>query len=157
MGTFRCVIVLVAVLALAPLACAGPTEDVDAVVDHWVTAFNSNDVGALANLYAPDAILLGTAGLSLHEGSEAVRSYFDRLAKSGDKVSINNRKIVVLDGNVAYVTGFYEFESTRNGETRKSTAGFTMVLVKRSDDWLISHHHSSRRSLAPLTLPLRRG
>jgi len=80
-----------------------------------------------------------------------VRSYFDRLAKSGDKVSINNRKIVVLDGNVAYVTGFYEFKATRNGETRKSPAGFTMV------DWLIAHHHSSRRSLAPLTLPLRRG
>ena len=157
MGTFRCVIVLVAVLALAPSAFAGPTEDVGAVVDHWVTAFNSNDVGALANLYAPDAILLGTAGLSLHEGSEAVRSYFDRLAKSGDKVSINNRKIVVLDGNVAYVTGFYEFKATRNGETRKSPAGFTMVLVKRGNDWLIAHHHSSRRSLAPLTLPLRRG
>ena len=157
MGTSRCVIVLVAVLALAPLAFAGPTEDVDAVVDHWVTAFNSNDVGALANLYAPDAILLGTAGLTLHEGSEAVRSYFDRLAKSGDKVSINNRKIVVLDGNVAYVTGFYEFKATRNGETRKSSAGFTMVLVKRGNDWLIAHHHSSRRSLAPLTLPLRRG
>jgi uncharacterized protein (TIGR02246 family) len=157
MGTFRCVIVLVAVLALAPLAFAGPTEDVDSVVDHWVTAFNSNDVGALANLYAPDAILLGTAGLTLHEGSEAVRSYFDRLAKSGDKVSINNRKIVVLDGNVAYVTGFYEFKATRNGETRKSPAGFTMVLVKRGNDWLIAHHHSSRRSLAPLTLPLRRG
>ena len=59
MGTFRCVIVLVAVLALAPSAFAGPTEDVGAVVDHWVTAFNSNDVGALANLYAPDAILWG--------------------------------------------------------------------------------------------------
>jgi hypothetical protein len=100
---------------------------------------------------------LGTAGLSLHEGSEAVRSYFDRLAKSGDKVSINNRKIVVLDGNVAYVTGFYEFKATRNGETRKSPAGFTMVLVKRGNYWLIAHHHSSWRSLAPLTLPLRRG
>jgi hypothetical protein len=87
----------------------------------------------------------------------AKRSYFDRLAKSGDKVSINNRKIVVLDGNVAYVTGFYEFKATRNGETRKSPAGFTMVLVKRGNDWLIAHHHSSRRSLAPLTLPLRRG
>jgi len=157
MGTFRWVIVLVAVLALAPLAFAGPTEDVDAVVDHWVTAFNSNDVGALANLYAPDAILLGTAGLSLHEGSEAVRSYFDRLAKSGDKVSINNRKIVVLDGNVAYVTGFYEFKATRNGETRNLWPALPWFLVKRGNDWLIEHHHSSRRSLAPLTLPVRRG
>jgi ketosteroid isomerase-like protein len=61
-------------------------------------------------------------------------------------VSIGIRKIVVLDDNVAYVTGFDEFTATRNGETRKSPAGFIMVLVKHGNDWLIAHQHSSRRS-----------
>ena len=50
---------------------AGPSEDVGAVVDRWATAFNSNDVDALVNLYAPDAILVGTAGLTLNRGNEA--------------------------------------------------------------------------------------
>jgi hypothetical protein len=34
------------------------------------------------------------------------------LAKSGDKVVIGDRKIIVLDDdNVAYATGFYEFSA----------------------------------------------
>ena len=58
-----------------------------------MTAFNSNDVDALVSLYAPDAILLGSTGLTLKEGSEAIRGYFARVAKSGDKVVIGDRKI----------------------------------------------------------------
>ena len=50
----------------------GPTADAGSVVDRWVTAFNSNDVDALVNLYAVDAILLGSTGLILQEGNEAI-------------------------------------------------------------------------------------
>jgi hypothetical protein len=79
------------------------------------------------------------------------------LAKSGDKVVIGARKIIVLDDNVSYATGFYEFSAVRNGEVRKSWAGFSMVLVKRGNDWLIAHHHSSQRSSpSPGVPPLRR-
>src|SRR5262249_55382445 len=147
-----------AVLALTPItALAGSSEDIEAVVDHWAAAFNSNDVDALVNLYAPDALLLGTAGLTLTEGTKAVRSYFARLAGSGGKVAIDNDKNIVLDDNVAYATGFYTFSAIRGGEMRKSPAGFTMVLIKRGNDWLIAHHHSSRRILSTPTLPTRRG
>ncbi|MGA8410738.1 MAG: nuclear transport factor 2 family protein, partial [Xanthobacteraceae bacterium] len=88
-----------------------PAIDAGLVVDRWATAFNSNDVGALVSLYASDAILLGSTGLTLKEGSEAIRGYFARLAKSGDKVVIGDRKIIVLDDNVSYATGFYEFSA----------------------------------------------
>jgi uncharacterized protein (TIGR02246 family) len=155
--TFRWVLVLAALVLPSVIAFARPANDVGAVVDRWATAFNSNDVDALVNLYAPDAILVGTAGLTLKVGREAIRSYFARLAKSGDKVVIDDRKITVLDDNVAYVTGFYVFDAVRNGEMRKSPAGFTMVIVKRGNDWLIAHHHSSRRALPSPVLPVRRG
>jgi uncharacterized protein (TIGR02246 family) len=156
MERFRSVLVL-AVLALMPvLSAAGPADDAGAVVERWMTAFNSNDVDALVSLYAPDAILVGSTGLTLKEGSEAIRGYFARLAKSGDKVVIGDRKIIVLDDNVAYATGFYEFSAVRNGEVRKSWAGFSMVLVKHGNDWLIAHHHSSYRSSPSPDLPLRR-
>src|SRR5262245_21189824 len=119
MRRFRWLLVF-AVLALTLLkALAGPAEDIGAVVDQWATAFNSNDVDALVNLYAPDAILVGTAGPTSMEGSKAIRAYFARLAGSGDRVVIDNRKIVVLDDNVAYATGFYTFSAVRSGETRK--------------------------------------
>jgi uncharacterized protein (TIGR02246 family) len=159
MGRFRSVLVLaMLVLALTPvLATAGPADDAGSVVDRWVTAFNSNDVDALVSLYAPDAIFLGSTGLTLKEGREGIRGYFARLAKSGDKVVIDDRKIIVLDDNISYATGFYEFSAVRNGAVKKSWAGFSMVLVKHANDWLIAHHHSSQRSSSSPGLPsLRR-
>ena len=150
-------LLVVLVLAVAPVAAlAGPAEDVSATVDRWGSAFNSNNVDLLVNLYAPDAILVGTAGLTLKEGSDAIRSY-SRLAKSGDTVAIDNRKVIMLGDDVAYVTGFYTFSALRNGQPAKTLAGFTMILVKRGNDWLIAHHHSSRRSSRLGPMPLRRG
>jgi uncharacterized protein (TIGR02246 family) len=140
-------VLVLAALALMPVfSAAALADDAGAVVDRWVAAFNSNDVNALVSLYAPDAILVGSTGLTPKEGSEAIRGYFARLAKSGDKVAIGDRKIIVLDDNVSYATGFYKFSAVRSGEVRKSWAGFSMILVKRGNDWLIAHHHSSQRS-----------
>ncbi len=139
-------VLLLALTTLAPVrAFAGPAENVAAALDRWVTTFNANDVGALVKLYTPDAILVGAAGSTLTEGSEAIRKYFARLENSGDKVSIGIRKVVALDDNVAYVTGFDEFTAVRNGETKTSPNGFSMILVRRGNEWLIAHQHSSRR------------
>ena len=55
-------------------------------------------------------------GLTLKEGSEAIRGYFARLAKSGDKVVIGDRKIIVLDDNVSTRPGSMnsaQFETAR--------------------------------------------
>ena len=156
MGRLRLVLFL-AVLTLMPLpSAAGPADDASVVVERWVTAFNSNDVEALVSLYTPNAILVGSTGLVLKEGREAIRGYFARLAKSGDKVAFGDRKIIVLDDNVAYATGFYEFSAVRNGEIKKSWAGYSMILVKNGNDWLIAHHHSSQRSSPSPGVPLRR-
>ena len=151
MGRFRLALFLAALALIPVFSSAGPAED--AVVERWMTAFNSNDVDALVSLYAPDAILVGSTGLTLNEGREAIRGYFARLAKSGDKVVIGDRKTIVLDDNIAYATGFYEFSAVRDGQVRKSWAGFSMVLVKHGNDWLIAHHHSSHRSSASPDLP----
>jgi uncharacterized protein (TIGR02246 family) len=137
---------VIVLLILAPIkASAGPSEDVASAVDHWGTAFNANDVDTLVKLYAPDAVLIGPAGSTVVEGSDAIRKYYSRLEKSGDRVKMDVRKVVVLDDNVAYVAGFDEFTASRNGQTGTSSNGVTMVLVKRGNDWLITHRHSSRR------------
>jgi uncharacterized protein (TIGR02246 family) len=146
MGRFLRAMLLVLATLVPITASAGPPEDVAAALDRWASAFNANDVDTLMKLYTPDAVFVGTTGSTLIEGNDGIRKYFSRLEKSGDKVSIGIRKIVVLDDNVAYVTGFNEFTASRNGETRKSPTGFTMVLVKGGNEWLIAHQHSSRRS-----------
>ena len=149
-------VLVLAVLALTSVvAFAEPADEVSAVVDRWAKAFNANDVGALVDLYMPDAILVGSTALTRSEGRDAIRGYFARLANSGDRVVIGDRKIVVLGDNVAYATGFYEFSALREGQVRKSWAGFSMILVKHGDDWLIAHHHSSLRSTSP-ALPVQK-
>jgi ketosteroid isomerase-like protein len=78
-------VLVIALLILAPFRVfAGPSEDVASAVDHWAMAFNANDVNALIKLYAPDAALIGAAGSTVIEGSEAIRKYYSRLEKSGD-------------------------------------------------------------------------
>lgn len=156
MRRYGFVLVLVLLAFASSAAVAAPADEVSAAVDRWATAFNANDVDALVNLYTPDAILVGSTGLAREEGSDAIRGYFARLANSGDKVVIEDRKIVSLGDNIAYATGFYEFSAMREGEVRKTKAGFSMVFVKQGNDWLIAHHHSSLRSSPPPALPVRK-
>jgi uncharacterized protein (TIGR02246 family) len=158
MRPYRFVLVLL-LLAFTPgvnAAFSDPAGDISAAVDRWAGAFNANDVDALVNLYTPDAILVGSSGVTRQEGRDAIRGYFARLANSGDKVVIEDRKIVSLGDNIAYATGFYEFSAMREGELKKTKAGFSMVFVKQGNDWLIAHHHSSLRSSPPPALPVRK-
>ena len=133
-----------------------PAIDAGSVVDRWATAFNSMMLVRWSVFTHRMQFSSDSTGLTLKEGSEAIRGYFARLAKSGDKVVIGDRKIIVLDDNVSYATGFYEFSAVRNGEVKTSWAGFSMVLVKHADDWLIAHHHSSERSSPSPGLLLQR-
>jgi uncharacterized protein (TIGR02246 family) len=156
MRRYGLMLVLVLLAFASSAAVAAPADEVSAAVDRWATAFNANDVDALVNLYTPDAILVGSTGLARQEGRDTIRGYFARLANSGDKVVIEDRKIVSLGDNIAYATGFYEFSAMREGEVRKTKAGFSMVFVKQGNDWLIAHHHSSVRSSPPPALPVRK-
>ena len=134
---------------LAPAAAsAGPAEEASALLDRWVAAFNANDPNAVTALYTPDAILLGTSSPVISQGTEQIFDYFARLPKSGNQVRISERHILVLNDTAAVGTGFYEYELVQNGRTVLAPARFTMVIVKRGDQWLIAHEHSSQRPSA---------
>ncbi len=156
MRIYRFVLILALLAFTTAATFAEPAAEVSAAVDRWAATFNANDVDALVNLYAPDAILVGSTGLERHEGRDAIRGYFARLANSGDKVMIEDRKVVPLGDTIAYATGFYEFSGLREGKVRKTKAGFTMVFARRGNDWLIVHHHSSLRSSPPPALPVQK-
>ena len=158
MQPYRFVLVLVLLVFASGIqaAFADPADGVGAAVDRRATTFNTNAVDALVDLYTPDAVLIGSTGLTRQEGRDAIRGYFARLAHSGDKVVIEDRKIVSLGDNIAYATGFYEFSAMREGELKKTKAGFSMIFVKQGDDWRIAHHHSSVRSSPPPALPVRK-
>jgi len=144
MKTLWSALALALVLSVVGVAKADPAADAATTLDRWAIAFNANDVDALVEIYAADATLIGTAGSAVMHGRDAIRRYYDRLRRSGDEVSIGDRKIVALTDDVAYVTGDYEFSAMRNGERHFAPARFTMVLVRHGLEWHIAHHHSSR-------------
>ena len=93
--------------------------------------------------YWPDAILLGTVSPVMSEGTEAIRTYFSPLKGSGNKNVIGDRRTIVLDDNAVVVTGFYEFTRMQDGKPVPAPSRFTMLIIKRGDEWHIAHHHSS--------------
>src|SRR5438067_8652966 len=118
-------------------AYAGPAEDASAVIDRWARTYSGNDADGLVKLYTPDAILLGTVSPVINQGSAAIRGYFARLPGSGSKVAIGERRTVVLSDTAVLGTGFYEFTAMQEGKPVPNPSRFTMIVVKRGDDWLI--------------------
>jgi len=127
---------------------AGPGEDANAALDRFSAAYTANDVDALVQLYSPNAILLGTNSPVMSEGRDAVRAYFTnlKLAGSGNKNQIQERKTIVIDNGTVLVTGFYEFTRIAEGKPVLGPARFTVLLTKTDGDWLIAHQHSSPRA-----------
>jgi uncharacterized protein (TIGR02246 family) len=140
---------LASIVALTAPAAAGPAEDANAALDRFSAAYTANDVDALVALYAPNAILLGTNSPIISEGRDAIRAYFTnlKLAGSGNKNQIQERRAIVIGDNAVVVTGFYEFTRMSAGKPVPGPARFTVLLTKANGQWLIAHQHSSPRAM----------
>jgi uncharacterized protein (TIGR02246 family) len=90
----------------ATSAVAGPAEEASAVVDQWSATYSANDRDALAKLYAPDALLLGTTDPVATRAAEAIREYFAALEKGGRRNTIREKNVIVLGDNAVVVAGF---------------------------------------------------
>lgn len=138
--------VLFAAIVLVPAqAWSGPAEDAEAVFARWKAAYDANDNVAVAKLYAPDAILHGTRSRTLTVGREAITKYFTIVVGTGNKVEFVEKQLIVVNDATVVAVGFNDFMRNREGKLVPEPARFTMVLVKRGNDWLIVHHHSSLR------------
>lgn len=127
--------ILAVLMVLIPVVCsASPADDAAAIIDQWAAAYSSNNLEALLKVYAPDAILQGTNEPQINVGREALRQYFRDLPNSGKKVTIQERRMVTLNDTTVMGIGFYKF---------KNPSRFSFVVVKRGNDWMIAHHHSS--------------
>jgi len=127
--------IFVAIMTLTPvMTFAGPAEDGAATIDRWVAAYSANDVETMLKVYAPDGILQGTSEPQINVGTDAIRKYFRNLPKSGNKVTIQERRMVVINDTTVLGIGFYTF---------RGPARFSFLVVRRGNDWFIAHHHSS--------------
>src|SRR6185312_9904259 len=132
----------------ARTSIAAPAEEANAALDQFSASYTANDVDALVQLYSPNTILLGTNSPNISEGRDAVRAYFTnlKLAGSGNRNQIQERKTIVINDNAVLITGFYEFTRISEGKPVPGPARFTVLLTKRGGQWLIAHQHSSPRA-----------
>jgi uncharacterized protein (TIGR02246 family) len=138
---------LYALALLLPLACAPafavPPEDATRVLDRWAAAYSANDTSAVLKLYAPDAILFGTARPIIFDGTKPIGAAFASLPESGNTARICRRQVLVVGDDSVLVTGSYEFQTLEHGMRGLIYDRFTMLIVKREGDWQISYHTTS--------------
>jgi uncharacterized protein (TIGR02246 family) len=139
---------LVAVALFASLcsaAVAGPKEDALQVVEKWTKAFTESDVDGIVNLYAPDALFLGTGSKTLVTKPEEIRKYFEQalLNNRPRGATVGDHSVMVLSETAVVITGMDTVTGTRDGKTFSANGRVTFVIGKRDMGWQIVHFHRS--------------
>lgn len=110
----------------------------------WINLVSIQDVDAVVNLYADDAVLLGTFSDKIRVGKDEIREYFNFFLAKKPKASVIDSKIHMIDENNITINGFYDFEVNNEAGGRfLSHARFTFVFQKQDSDIKILSHHSS--------------
>ncbi|MFB7663551.1 SgcJ/EcaC family oxidoreductase [Kitasatospora sp. NPDC056138] len=129
----------------ASTAAQLPTKgQIKALFDRWNAALATGDANRVADLYAPDAVLLPTVSAEVRSTRAGIVDYFKHFLESKPVGTIQERFINILDRANAVDTGLYQFTLTnKDGSTTKVNARYTFVYELRGGTWLIINHHSS--------------
>jgi len=122
-----------------------PTEaQISALFDRWNTLVEAGDPEALADIYAPDAVLLPTLSAEVRTDRAGIVDYFEEFLAKNPSGERTLSVIDVLDENTAIDTGLYTFTFTADdGTVTYADARYTFVYEKHGSEWLIINHHSS--------------
>jgi uncharacterized protein (TIGR02246 family) len=140
----------VVLLSLAPVASAGPKEDVATAALSWARALGEDEPDKVLPLYSDDAVLWGTLSPTVRADRAALRDYFVTAFKvlPGLKVAFGDQLIRVY-GGTAVNTGYYTFSYVQDGATKSLPARYSFTYVKSGEHWLIVDHHSSAMPSVP--------
>lgn len=115
------------------------------VLNRWSDAFACADVDAIADLYATDAVFIGTTSRRFEGSPEAVRAHFETVmtARTPLRAEALETHIAVPSANVAVATVLDRIEWVGPPTSQVSFGRVTLVLAPRSDRWRIVHFHRS--------------
>ncbi|MCC2274782.1 SgcJ/EcaC family oxidoreductase [Streptomyces sp. ET3-23] len=117
---------------------------IKALFDRWNAALATGDANRVADLYAPDAVLLPTVSSQIRTTRAARVDYFKHFLESKPVGRIQERHIKILSRDAAVDSGLYEFTLTnKDGSKSKVDARYTFVYERCRGKWLIINHHSS--------------
>jgi len=96
-------------------------------------------------MYEPDAVFWGTTSKTVRTDPAAILDYFKDAGKRPDaRVAIVEPQQIQIFGDVSINSGSYTFTDLADGKPIATPARFTFVLHRRSGQWRIVEHHSSR-------------
>ncbi|WP_355607613.1 SgcJ/EcaC family oxidoreductase [Xanthomonas cannabis] len=128
----------------AKLPAGGEEREVAALFDTWNAALATGNPDKVADLYAPDGVLLPTVSNEVRASREQIEKYFEMFLAKKPKGVVNYRTVRVLDDDSAVDAGVYTFTLTdKDGQKSDVQARYTFVYEKRDGKWLIINHHSS--------------
>lgn len=113
--------------------------DAKNILYKWIEFVSSQDLKSVMNLYAKEAILLGTFAKQINTTTDDIELYFIDFLKKKPIASFLDLHFVSLQEDCVIFNGNYLFNTA---DSLKVNARFTFVL-KKYDSWKIITHHSS--------------
>ena len=107
----------------------------------WNDALDTLDAGAVASLYAKNAVLLPTVSDKPRTDSASIKDYFEAFLELKPQGTILE-SYVEYGANWAKDVGIYEFVM-RADNNRKVKARYTFLYTYEDGQWKIVHQHSS--------------
>lgn len=121
----------------------------DAIIDAQYRAFSDSwatgDAGKVAELFAPDAVLLATVSNTPRTTPAGIRDYFEHFL-AGKPVAHLDTSTIRLGCNTAAKFGTWTIDLTdaAAGQQSEVHARYTFVYKFDHGQWRIDHLHSSR-------------
>ncbi len=139
-----------ALLLVSGVAWAGPKEDGLAAFDKFLTLYTAADLGGTVALFAPDALVYGTASTDLEAApiADSMRKYFavfnTRKPNEYKATAVGPMSALVLSDNAVLLSG--KWQNVHDVDGKPVVAGpyrVSLALAKRGDQWLIVQFHNS--------------
>ena len=127
-------------IASVSSAQAGPKQAAYQVVEKWGKAFGDADVDGIASLYAPDALMFGTAGKTVLTKPEQIRIILNSLSLASRALPNSRFGCPCIDDNTVVITRVH---IPAKGQTNGSPWPRHLVVAKRGSAWMIVHLHRS--------------
>jgi uncharacterized protein (TIGR02246 family) len=123
----------IALIIAAPVSViAGPKDEAYQVIDKFKRAFDASDVQGIVNLFAPDAVFLGTVSPKLVTKTDEINAYFQAIKTDTPRnVEIGDYSTLVLSDTVVVFAGMDQFSSTNDGKKIDLPARFTLVVTNK--------------------------
>lgn len=124
---------------------SGTEEEAYQVLGKWTKAFTNSDVETIVDIFAPDALMIGTAGKVVMTTPSEIRKYFEwaLLNNRPRTATISSSEVMAVNESVVIVTGLDAITGVKDGQPTAGMGRVTFVLAKCGLDWKIVHLHRS--------------